>query len=397
MKNLSYWKSSSSELVRVLYAALSDSPGLSTIHRFGEWRVYFEFVHGTLERKRIIDREKLSLAYGLTAPSIDIQKLLFAIETYFAFAMKLHAYIYLSKSISGSLMQIENFKSERIRHLLMDICSGSGLGEFGIENYGDGKLFDWFLLELEGEQFEAVCHVVKEFWLKHVPIPDLTDDDLISHLYHALFPKQVRHSVGATYTPNWIAHYVIESLRGGNKLTRFCESRLLDPTCGSGTFLMAALSEYLKLNRNVGVSADETATMAVSNVAGFEINPVAVLASKTNWIFFLSKLFTTARKPPKRSLKLPIYLCDSILPPQMEDHERVSLRLGNHVHNLSRGLFSSQAKWISFVEGLIDRCAGTSKKNSHLMCVPRSLMKPETLSVLVKEGFISFCGTIMTK
>ena len=61
--------------------------------------------------------------------------------------------------------------------------------------------------------------------------------DHFGPLYQDLFPRYLRHALGEYYTPDWLAEHVLDSVdyRGTDRL------RLLDPTCGSGVFLLAAI------------------------------------------------------------------------------------------------------------------------------------------------------------
>src|ERR1035438_10415504 len=58
--------------------------------------------------------------------------------------------------------------------------------------------------------------------------------DLLKDLYHGLIPEAVRHALGEYYTPDWLAEHTIE-LSGFDGDPR---KSLLDPSCGSGTFLL---------------------------------------------------------------------------------------------------------------------------------------------------------------
>ena len=73
----------------------------------------------------------------------------------------------------------------------------------------------------------------------------LTDDgecDLFKPLYQNLFPRPVRHQLGEYYTPDWLAAHVLDQVGYiGNP-----GQRLLDPACGSGTFLLIALRRLRK-------------------------------------------------------------------------------------------------------------------------------------------------------
>ena len=63
------------------------------------------------------------------------------------------------------------------------------------------------------------------------------DCDLFKPLYQNLFPRALRHRLGEYYTPDWLAAHVLDQVG----YTGEPGARLLDPACGSGTFLLMAL------------------------------------------------------------------------------------------------------------------------------------------------------------
>jgi len=85
---------------------------------------------------------------------------------------------------------------------------------------------------------------------------------------------------------------------------------VLDPACGSGTFLYMTI----KHKRDVLGKSRETLEHILENVVGVDIHPLAVIISKTNYLLALGDLFKKRRK----SVALPVYLADSIRLPQME-------------------------------------------------------------------------------
>jgi hypothetical protein len=85
---------------------------------------------------------------------------------------------------------------------------------------------------------------------------------------------------------------------------------VLDPACGSGTFLYLTI----KHKRDILGNSKETLEHILENVVGIDIHPLAVIISKTNYLLALGDLFKKRRKP----ISLPIYLADSIRLPQME-------------------------------------------------------------------------------
>lgn len=91
-------------------------------------------------------------------------------------------------------------------------------------------------------------------------------EDVFRELYEILIDAETRRKIGEYYTPLWLAEYMtntvlkdIEGLKG--KL-------VLDPFCGSGTFLVTTF--YKK------VQEGENPDAAVKEVIGFDINPLAV-------------------------------------------------------------------------------------------------------------------------
>ena len=70
--------------------------------------------------------------------------------------------------------------------------------------------------------------------------------DLLKPLYESLFPRAVRHALGEYYTPHWLAEHVLDQVGYHGQ----ADARLLDPTCGSGTFLLAALRRWRQSSRH---------------------------------------------------------------------------------------------------------------------------------------------------
>ena len=74
------------------------------------------------------------------------------------------------------------------------------------------------------------------------PPADDGECDLFKPLYQNLFPRPLRHQLGEYYTPDWLAGHVLDQVG----YTGEPGQRLLDPACGSGTFLLMALRRLRK-------------------------------------------------------------------------------------------------------------------------------------------------------
>ena len=90
-------------------------------------------------------------------------------------------------------------------------------------------------------------------------------EDVFRELYEILIDPDIRRQIGEYYTPLWLVEYVIERVSG--ELGGLRGKLVLDPFCGSGTFLVMAF--YRKVREG------ESPKEALREVVGFDINPLA--------------------------------------------------------------------------------------------------------------------------
>ncbi|MFX0179959.1 MAG: N-6 DNA methylase [Candidatus Hodarchaeota archaeon] len=103
--------------------------------------------------------------------------------------------------------------------------------------------------------------------------------DLFHDLYQQIFFPIIRHRLGEFYTSQHLVKMMVEDFyEFGNKI--------LDPACGSGSFLVEILLKILNSN-----FPKELKKKAIANVYGFDINPLATLTTKINLVLILSEFF----------------------------------------------------------------------------------------------------------
>jgi len=124
--------------------------------------------------------------------------------------------------------------------------------------------------------------------------------DLWKPLYQDLFPRRLRHGLGEYYTPDWLAEHVLDQVGYHGQPG----ARLLDPACGSGTFLVAAIR---RLRKNLGKESSLLPTI-LNNVVGLDLHPLAAITSRANYLLAVADLLPLAASPD-----IPVYVCDSIL------------------------------------------------------------------------------------
>ncbi|MEM4521628.1 MAG: N-6 DNA methylase [Nitrososphaeria archaeon] len=90
-------------------------------------------------------------------------------------------------------------------------------------------------------------------------------EDVFRELYEILIDADTRRKIGEYYTPLWLVEFMIEKVASVKGLK---EKIVLDPFCGSGTFLVKAF--YRKIDEG------EEPDKAIREVIGFDILPLAV-------------------------------------------------------------------------------------------------------------------------
>ena len=203
--------------------------------------------------------------------------------------------------------------SARLQDELRNLEQGGIWSQLGIRNFLEGDIFSWYLdawNENCADAIRTMTYSLDQFDPTTLIVAPTESRDLLKQLYQQLFPKSVRHDLGEYYTPDWLAELVLDELGyDGNP-----DKRLLDPACGSGTFLVMALNRvknwYDEHLYECGFDESELLRKILRNIIGFDLNPLAVMASRTNYLLAIRELLRHAS-----DVELPVYLCDSIMTP----------------------------------------------------------------------------------
>ncbi len=307
-----------SAAIRALYDALMETQSPKVLIFFNEWKVHFNEVCGydvDEPSEKII---RLAEAYGLPSKGIKAANLLFSLHTYYALFMKL-----LAAELVSSVHQLpggtplrkmmQAVTPAKLRRELEDLEAGSVFRHFNITNFLEGDLFAWYI---------PAWSPAMDGWIRSLVIKldsynpgTLSEDpaesrDLLKKLYHRLFPRSVRHDLGEYYTPDWLAERLLDKLAYvGNP-----DVRLLDPACGSGTFLVMAIARirkwYEENRESCAFDEEGLCRKILENVIGFDLNPLAVMAARTNYLIAIRDLVGHMD-----GIEIPIYLCDAVMTP----------------------------------------------------------------------------------
>ena len=202
------------------------------------------------------------------------------------------------------------------REQILSVLEGQFfLRQAGIGNFLEEDFFSWIA---RGEAKEAGVETARMLLslLQNYNLRELSEDVLKS-LYQELVDPATRHDLGEYYTPDWLAHRMVRRLLDGNP-----EGTILDPACGSGTFLYLAVREKRERLKD----SAQTLAHILDSVVGVDIHPLAVIVTKTNYILALGDLLGKR----KGKINIPVYLSDTIKLPEREVEPTLWMQLPSY-------------------------------------------------------------------
>ena len=219
-------------------------------------------------------------------------------------------------TITSVVRDLGALDDDALKERLTRLESGADFIDQGIENFLEADFFRWYLDGWNRSLANAFRTIVRALSSFEPATPVLEPDwtrDLLKKLYEMIVPRKLRHDLGEFYTPDWLAgHLIDKSGYPGDPNTRF-----LDPACGSGTFLVDAIHRVIEKSRlRKKIDWESIGRLILNNIVGFDLNPLAVLAARTNYLIAFAPFL-----PFVRPISIPVYLCDSILAPTRANKE----------------------------------------------------------------------------
>jgi len=307
----------SRKVVSTFYRSLTETQNPKAKTLFEQWSLLFSEVCD-YEKASKIKIESFARNFGITEERIDPFRFFFSLHSYYVTFIKLLTlqivhYYTVSKS-DADLKQAATFDKENLKSYFQEIEKGAIFKLLGLANFLEGDFFIWYLDLWEEKIYEALKSLLSklaDYSLLTLDVDPDTTRDLLKKLYQQLMPKELRHNLGEYYTPDWLAERLLNMLEAG-KFEGNPDKRLLDPACGSGTFLVIAIKKIRQYAKEKKIPESQVLEKILSNVVGFDLNPLAVISARANYLLALGDLLQYR----KGEINIPVYLCDSIMTPQ---------------------------------------------------------------------------------
>ena len=257
--------------IRLIHDSIKNTDNPKALIFFQQWQILFGEVCGYDIHGQSAKIEKLADHYHIADP--NPAELLFGVHTYYAILMKLLAAEIVASfnPIGTSTLKklVSAPTSTKLREELHGLEQGGIWSKLGIRNFLEGDIFSWYLDAWDdscAKAIRAMTRCLDGFDPTTLSVDPSESRDLLKQLYQQLFPKSVRHDLGEYYTPDWLAELVLDELGyDGNP-----DKRLLDPACGSGTFLVMALNRvrrwYDEHRYECGFGEDELLRKILHNI-----------------------------------------------------------------------------------------------------------------------------------
>lgn len=369
-------------LYQLLNENLNRNTRVSTLYK--EWCRIFGRIYEKQETDFVKHAKAISQIYPLSGfdSNEDIVKVLFVIQTYYSIIIKL-----IIQNLFASL-KMPLLKTGELRDIgdLRALFYGKrDLFNSYIDNFFEIHFFEWFtMIEsldlnfmndilLELDQYETTTSVIK---------PEAVSD-VLKKTYESLMPKELRHLMGEYYTVEWLADFTISN----SDYSLGIDESVLDPTCGSCVFLTHLIRKYID-KFSAGLSRNELIDKIVANFVGFDINPIAVLQGKGNYILSLGDI-TELDHP----ISIPVYMCDSIMVPTVHAKQKKGtncFKIETAVGSFNVPVFGERSKNDLYLKRLSECILNDYKTHEEFISVLSSLDKIDVPDNLMLSSRLLF-------
>ena len=305
------------ELIRVMCSHLS-KPRHKTNMLFREWKRLFEQV-STYGLDQLPSLKKWAADNGIATKNAS--QILFAMHSYYSLVVKIltSELLSISKHSIFSVCEQVSFSNtiDELFSIMTQLENGEYYRRYRIINFLEGDFFSWYVNERSYSLAEAIRGVTRKF-LEFEPASAIlqpeTKQDLLKEFYTSLVDEQIRHDLGEYYTPDWLAQHLLNRANYYGELN----CKILDPACGSGTFLVEAITRLKQSCTEAGLSALDTITTILNNIKGLDLNPLAVISARANYILSIYDLVFDLG----HDIEWPFSLADSInVPVEKKDKD----------------------------------------------------------------------------
>ncbi len=179
----------------------------------------------------------------------------------------------------------------------------------------DQFLYLWWTEISDKDTTEKLDKILTELYHVFLCFHYPTAEDLLGSLYQYYFDDESRKALGEFYTPKAVADCILNNCGYESNLN---VSKLIDPACGSGSFLIEALYRFLqdaeKSVSNLGWVSILDNLLKNRRIVGLDINPFACALARIRFMIELLPYYFNALNENSDFAisKIPIFTADAL-------------------------------------------------------------------------------------
>ena len=132
--------------------------------------------------------------------------------------------------------------------------------------------------------------------------------DVAAILYETVIPPEERRRLGEYYTPDWLARAIVREV-----VTDPLDQYVLDPACGSGTFVAEAVTHFIEAAKVSDLAPKDVLEWLRFSVSGIDVHPVAVHLARAAWALAAQPAIQAAVEDGfSANVTVPVYLGDAL-------------------------------------------------------------------------------------
>lgn len=207
------------------------------------------------------------------------------------------------------------------------LARGTEFANAQIYGVVEADFFDWVLDVPGGDAFilDLARRIARFDWSR-------VEHDVLKTLYESVIGAEDRASLGEYYTPGWLAEHMTATA-----VPAPLSTRVLDPACGSGTFIFHAARSYLAAAAASGVADGQAILGLTQHVYGLDVHPVAVTLARVTYLLAIGP--TRLAMPDRGPIAIPVYLGDAVQWEQRRDllHDQNKITISTSGTDLVEG------------------------------------------------------------
>lgn len=205
----------------------------------------------------------------------------------------------LAKLLCANFLERKALNSNAVE--LKSIVDGSFFANHQLVNFAEYDYFGW----LVEDEIERILPTISSMQ-RDLSVYDFSvhiEEDLFGNLMIQLADRSQRLLLGQELTPTWLSNMIVRktlSLLPDGRVPVFA-----DMCCGSGSMVVSTLKslpQYL-----VNCAPEEKLNIVMKSITGFDIDPLAVILAKINWIIAAHNIISF-----DSDIYIPIYHADSL-------------------------------------------------------------------------------------